>query len=471
MTDAALDYRGQTARVSTPARLAYGDGLAIEHLRVTLQGAQLNLDGRLTPALGLQATLRGVTPALLDVFAPGLLASGKIDAAAELSGSLAEPSGHVSLDATGLRAVGNAGFGVPNVDLHAAAELAGTDAKLTARLSAGKNSLMTFGGTAPLHADGTLDIKISGKLDIGIANALLEARGMHASGALDVDASLTGKLDSPQIGGTIKLAGGNLRDFGHGVNLSNIEADIVGSHGMLDIKSLTAHAAAGTITMSGTIGVLQTGIPVDLKIIAKNARPISSNLVTANMNAELRVSGTARERIEVKGSIYINRATIGIPSALPPNVAVLNVRHRGKVVVDTVNKPLVVALDVAVDAPRQILVQGRGLDAELGGKLRLGGTTETLRVAGGFDLQRGSFSLAGTKLSFTSGRVSFNGSGLRHKIDPTLDFTATTTTQGVTTTLRVPASRTRRCSSSAAFRRWARMKSWRGCCSARTLHS
>ena len=105
--------------------------------------------------------------------------------------------------------------------------------------------------------------------------------------------------------------------------------------------------------------------------------------------------------------------------------------------VDTLTKPLVVALDVTVTAPRQILVQGRGLDAELGGELHLGGSTETLRVAGGFELQRGSFSLAGTQLSFTSGRVSFNGSGLRHKIDPTLDFTATTTAQGVTTTLRV----------------------------------
>jgi translocation and assembly module TamB len=73
----------------------------------------------------------------------------------------------------------------------------------------------------------------------------------------------------------------------------------------------------------------------------------------------------------------------------------------------------------------------------MGGALHLGGTTDTPLVSGGFDLQRGNFSLAGNKLSFTAGRVSFNGAGLKNKIDPTLDFTAQSTVGGVTATLRI----------------------------------
>jgi translocation and assembly module TamB len=37
---------------------------------------------------------------------------------------------------------------------------------------------------------------------------------------------------------------------------------------------------------------------------------------------------------------------------------------------------------------------------------------------------RGTFALAGTSLNFTSGKVSFNGEGLKGRIDPTLDFIA-----------------------------------------------
>jgi translocation and assembly module TamB len=58
-------------------------------------------------------------------------------------------------------------------------------------------------------------------------------------------------------------------------------------------------------------------------------------------------------------------------------------------------------------------------------------------VSGGFDLQRGSFSLASNKLNFTAGRVSFNGAGLKNKIDPTLDFTAQTTVSDTTAILHI----------------------------------
>jgi translocation and assembly module TamB len=127
---------------------------------------------------------------------------------------------------------------------------------------------------------------------------------------------------------------------------------------------------------------------------------------------------------------------IGIPNSLPPNVAVLDVRRRGKPV-PVREKQLVIGLDVKVQAPQEFLVQGRGLDAEMSGELHVGGTTDSPLVSGGFDLQRGNFALSGNKLSFSAGRVSFNGAGLKNKIDPTLDFTAQTTITDTTATLHI----------------------------------
>ena len=88
-----------------------------------------------------------------------------------------------------------------------------------------------------------------------------------------------------------------------------------------------------------------------------------------------------------------------------------------------------IALNVTVDAPRQILVKGRGLDAELGGQLRIRGTTDSPSVGGSFELQRGFFTLGSSKLTFSNGNVTFSGAGLRNKIDPALDFTAQTQTK------------------------------------------
>ena len=249
---------------------------------------------------------------------------------------------------------------------------------------------------------------------------------------------MTGSVADPQIGGSFNFSNGSLRDYGRGLALSDIAAELEGRAGALQIKTFTAAATPGTLSMSGSVGVLQKGIPVDLKITATNAQPLVSKLVTANLNGDLHISGSAREHLDIDGSIHLNRAQIGIPNSLPPNVAVLDVRRRGKTAAVAAEKPLVIALNIAVQAPQEIIVQGRGLDAEMGGDLQVGGTTDSPLVSGNFDLQRGSFSLSGNKLNFTAGQVSFNGAGLKNKIDPTLDFTAQSTlSDGTVATVRI----------------------------------
>jgi translocation and assembly module TamB len=90
----------------------------------------------------------------------------------------------------------------------------------------------------------------------------------------------------------------------------------------------------------------------------------------------------------------------------------------------------VVVLDFKVSAPRAISVRGRGIDSELGGDVHVGGTLSDVDVSGDFEMRNGTVNLAGTTLVFTDGRVAFNGSGVKKKIDPTLDFTATNNTGG-----------------------------------------
>jgi translocation and assembly module TamB len=438
VTGAVANYHGQDAHLLSPARIALANGVSVDALRIGAQKAVLQLDGEVLPALDVRASLRQVQPSIINVFAPGLLASGTIEAQAQLQGRLASPTGRVELSATGVSLADDAAFGLPPLDLHGTAQLTGATATIDAQLVAGTASRLSVTGQAPLGVDGALDLKISGNLDVGTINPLLEARGQHAAGELKVDATVAGSVAAPRIDGTVNLAQGSVRDYGRGLSLTDITAAIVGSEGTLQIKSLTAAAAPGTVSMTGMVGVLKSGIPVDLKIKADNAQPLVSKLVTANLDADLHVTGTARARLDIEGSVHLNRTLIGIPNGLPPNVAVLDVRRRGKTVTAVPDKQLAIGLDVTVHAPQEILVQGRGLDAEMGGELHVSGTTDAPLVSGGFDLQRGSFSLAGSnKLNFTAGRVSFNGAGLKYKIDPTLDFTAQTTVADATATLRI----------------------------------
>jgi translocation and assembly module TamB len=437
VADVAANYLGQDLRLLSPAKVTFDSGVSIDHLALGAGEAVLELGGRISPALDLHVALRQVKPSLINAFAPGLLQSGTIEGHAELKGSVASPTGPVRLTATGMQLADDAALGLPALDLEASANLEGNTAEIDARLTAGTQSKLTVTGHAPLAADGELDLKLGGTLDVGMINPLLEARGQHAAGALAIDATVDGSVGAPEIGGTVTLTKGSLRDYVRGVSITDIAADVVGSHGTLQIKSFTGSAPPGTLSMTGSFGVLQPGMPVDLELKAVNAQPIVSKLITSNLNADLHLTGSARTRLDVAGTMHLNRTLIGIPNSLPPDVAVLDVRRRGKAAPPAAVKQLVIGLDVAVQAPQQILVQGRGIDIEVGGEMHVSGTTDTPLVSGGFDLQRGNFSLASSRLNFTAGRVSFNGAGLKNKIDPTLDFTATSALADTTVTLTI----------------------------------
>ena len=96
-----------------------------------------------------------------------------------------------------------------------------------------------------------------------------------------------------------------------------------------------------------------------------------------------------------------------------------------------------VRLNLVIDAPQQVFVRGRGVDAEMSGELRVQGDASKPQVSGGFDMRRGQLSLAGTTLDFSRGKVGFDGTGPGGKIDPTLDFVADITTNSVTATLNI----------------------------------
>ena len=432
-----LRYHKQLLHTLAPARLDFSDGLVVDTLRLGVQQTVIEIGGRFSPALDMRASVHHVDPALINAFMPNTLAQGNLDVDAHLQGKSAAPSGLVTVVATGVRAANAGARDLHVVDLHARAQLSGDAAQLDAQLGAGPTSQLSLTGRAPLSADGALNLKLQGKVDAALANPLLEARGERANGTLSVDATVTGAARAPEVGGTVDLAHGEVRDYVQGVHLSDITAHLVGEHGTLRVTRLTARAGPGQVSLTGTIGVLEPKIPVELQLEAKNAQPVTSDIITASLDAAVKLAGNLREHLKVSGSVDLHRTMVGIPNSLPPDVGVLDVRRPGDKPPPPPERKLVIELDLQLHAPRQVLVQGRGLNAELGGDLRISGTTDAPSVSGGFEMIRGTFALAGSQLTFQKGEVSFNGAGLRGRIDPTLDFTADAQASDATVTLHI----------------------------------
>ena len=84
-------------------------------------------------------------------------------------------------------------------------------------------------------------------------------------------------------------------------------------------------------------------------------------------------------------------------------------------------------IDLVINAPNQVFVRGRGLDAELGGAIRLGGTTADVNASGTFELIRGRMDILTKRLDLTEGLIDLRGA-----LDPYLRFVARTETDELT---------------------------------------
>ena len=431
-------YKGQTAQLLAPARVSFGDGLAVDRLRIGVQQAVLEASGRVAPTLELTASVRNVTPDLVKAFGPDLQAEGTMSADAKLTGTTAQPLGTVHVNVTGLRTRSGAGRTLPASNLVATADLEDQFARIDVRMSGGNQMRFNASGRVPLSASGPIDVHANGTVDATIANPILEVNGRRVKGQITLDVAVTGTLATPRIDGNAKLAQGDIQDYTLGAHLTDVEAQLQAAGDTVRIVSFTAHAGTGTVSASGSVGALAPDRPVDVKLTARNARPLATDLLTADMDLDLTLRGPASTRLDLAGKVLIHHADINIPNALPSTVGVLDVRRPGQSAPPPPSAPpLVAGLDLTIDAPRAVFVRGRGLEAEVGGELRVGGTTTAPQVSSGFDMRRGTFDLAGTSLTFTSGKVTFNGTGLRQKIDPMLDFEAESTSSGITAKLGV----------------------------------
>ena len=427
----------QAVRLLAPATLTFGDGLSVDNLRLGAGGAVIELAGRLTPTLDLTASLTNATPALAAFF-PDWQVDGTLTADARLTGPLRAPEGVAHVHGTGLRMRSDSGRGVPPTEIVGSIELHDGNAATDVHVRAGTAADLHVAGSVPIRRDQSFALHADGQIAVATANPFLEPNGRRVRGKATVNADVSGPATDPKVAGTVTVEGGDFQDFAHGAHLSDIALTVVAQDRSLKITRFVAHAGPGTVSVEGTVGVLEPTIPVDLRLTAANAQPLSSDLLTARVDGSLAIKGGAASGLTASGRIHVNRADINIPNALPRDVAVLDVRRPHAKPPPRRSWALApIALDIAVDAPRAVFVRGRGLDAELGGNLRVGGTYDNPQVGGGFDMRRGTLALAGASLKFTSGNVSFNGGGPRNALDPTLDFAAESTSGDFTATLRV----------------------------------
>ncbi len=448
-------FQGVTAKLNEPATVRVRNGTAeIGKARLNIGGGVIAVTGRAGETLDLLVAFDAFPAKAVDPFVKQGLA-GTIVGSVKATGTSAAPQ--VAYDLKWLKATATPlrDAGVPALSIAAKGRYAGDRVGVNTAITGGGFDTR-IGGNVVLGPNPKADIAVKGRLPFEAAAATLAQSGLRLKGAAALNVKVAGALTAPQITGTITTSNATFIETASSLVIENIKATVKLSPNQAKIRELTGRLGKnGRVNVTGTIGTDPKGdFPANLKIAMRKARYSDGSIVTATVSGDITLKGSLLKGPKVGGRIDIERADVSIPERLTGSVAALGVEH--------VNAPAGVAkqnrkfqqatnpkkknpknngggptLAVDVSAPNQIYVRGRGLDTELGGKLRLTGPASAPQAVGGFKLIKGKLDILGKRILFERGIITFAGS-----LDPVVDFAASTTANGITATVLVtgPAS-------------------------------
>ena len=300
-----------------PASIETQAGIVVRHLGLSVNGGSLALDGRLTPGLNFTLNAANLPASLARIVSPDLNITGTLSATAKITGSTASPAGNITLNADAIKLHSGAGAAIPAADLAASAAFAGKSAAIHARLDAGPDANLEADGQVPMRQTGRIDLHLAGMTNLQILDPIVAAQGTAIRGVLTPDFTVTGTPAAPIAYGTLTLAGGSVQNVGSGLNLTKISAQLDAAGKLISLRNFTATAGAGSITGHGNIDLGEPGLPLDFGFDANNATPVSSDLVTENIDAALTLKGAVKSGLALGGKIEILKADINIPKSLP----------------------------------------------------------------------------------------------------------------------------------------------------------
>ncbi|WP_338720634.1 translocation/assembly module TamB domain-containing protein [Devosia sp. XK-2] len=441
---ANLEQGALAARLANPAVLMVaGDSVALDALRFNVGSGSITATGTAGQSLEMVVDIAELPLSIANAVVADLGLSGTLNGRATVSGAASDPQVVFQASANAVGASAIAPFGIAPLSLAVSGSYANNVATLDSLSASGNSGLSVRGaGRVPLAGNG-VSLSLDGSAPLALANRFMSDRGARLAGTANFNARVGGSLTSPQFSGNVATTGAEYVDPELNLRLTGIAARVALSGTSANVESLSANlATGGSVSGSGSIGLIG-GMPANLSLQINSARYADGDLFVATLSGGLTLTGNLTGAPLLAGNVFVEQANITVPESLGGGAQLIDVEHRrapdavqrtldrakinDRTGVATAGGGPQLQLDVNVNAPNQIFVRGRGLDAEVGGSVRLTGPVTNVRPVGAFNLIRGRLSILGQRVVFETGTVTLVGD-----LNPQLNFVARAEGDGIT---------------------------------------
>ncbi len=284
----------------------------------------------------------------------------------------------------------------------------------------------TGGATLPA---GTLNLNLNAKLNLGILPDF--DSDIYSSGDLNLTATVRGTQAQPQINGRFALQNATFNYAGLPNGISNANGLVILSGKTATIQNLSGESGGGKITVTGFAeyaDLSRFGIQVKATRVRARLQPG----VSVVAGADLQLSGTSR-RSTLSGTAVIGQVNYNPQT----DMASILSQAEPSVQSETAPSPLLenMRLDIRLRTASGLAVQAdvaQGISATA--DIHVQGTAAKPAALGRVTINEGKLVFLGSSFTVQAGTIGFFNP---LQIDPVLDVSLETQTQGIDVTLRV----------------------------------
>lgn len=231
-----------------------------------------------------------------------------------------------------------------------------------------------------LSRNGKLDGKIGGAFDLSVIEFLTPAVE-KADGVAELDLQIGGSLKEPKLQGRGNVKNGSIRIAGIDTPVENIAGKFKVDNGVMRIDEWDADLAGGRAVLSGMAEAYLDRWPtLNLNLNLSGNKLKVYPFQVAKVRGKLSVTGNERPYL-VQGKIFIENALSREKIANARGGGLKTAQYmpttRGRT-----SETSLFALDLAVSAPGNVIVQNELMDLEAKGDLRIVGTIDQPRPLG-----------------------------------------------------------------------------------------
>jgi len=283
-------------------------------------------------------------------------------------------------------------------------------------------------GTIPLNGD-ALDVALKGNVDLAIVQQF--DRSVTASGDIVLAAGVRGSLTNPRLTGQVELRKASFDDASLPVGVWKANGVVALNGNSAVIRNLTAEAGGGQVTVTGSATLTDT-LRFGLQAKATRVRVVIQQGVGVVASGNVSLSGTTDGSV-ISGTVIVDQVSYASQSDLGSmlSLAALPVQT------PSAPSPLLsnMRLDIRVRSSSSLGVQSSlAQNLQLTTDLRVRGTAAYPGVLGRISITEGKLLFFGSTYTVNNGTIAFYNPV---RIEPILDLSLETQTQGVDVVLRV----------------------------------